>query len=134
MRKRFQLLIVAGLMLGTLMAGTGEAMSEKKEIQPYGKAVTYHAHTPLIFADFTLTALDAEDYNAPNGPTVSRHTEKFALQDSSAQPQTLKVTSGQLPPQPLDFESGGQKFTLYTYTLPDNKTRLEREQLAVFRK
>jgi hypothetical protein len=72
----------------------------------------------FAFTDFTITfkGVTTFDY-AP--ATISGQDDNFIVRDRSGKTQELKVTSGQLPPQPLPFEVSGTKYVLETYQTKD---------------
>ena len=68
----------------------------------------------LMLPGFSITYTGSETQDlAP--ATVSFTVNKFQLRDKKGQEQTIKIRSGQTPPQPIKVEVNGKEFTILTY-------------------
>lgn len=68
----------------------------------------------LEFRDFSLTYL-GETNSEPAPVTASWTTNRFLIKDNNNNEQIVDIASGQLSPQPYNFDIGKVGFTLLTY-------------------
>ena len=83
----------------------------------YGKPVLYIIHLAQDFADFKIT-YNGKEFVDGAPATVSATRELFLVKDKNGVEQSVVVSSGQKPPQPVKFKVKGHEYTLYTYRSP----------------
>lgn len=93
----------------------------------YEKPQKMESGRDLEFADFTVTY---EGAKVKSEPTHARE-DVYVVKSKKHGTQKLVIKSGQAPPMPFEFTVGGQKYTLFTYSLPG--TRIEPKEFAIFK-
>lgn len=86
----------------------------KNEAQ-YGQPTQYDLHQAVMFPDFTIEyqgSVDPEE-GAEVRSTAGVMYHFYLVKDSSGHEQKVRVVSGQLPAEPVEFSTSKGKFTLY---------------------
>lgn len=95
-------------------------LSNKMEM---GMQTPFYKDRILDFGDFSLTYIGSED-RTPKGTTASSFAQEFKLSSKKYNlDTTLTVTSGQLPPRPLNFEVNKKSYVLNTYAFKNETIR-----------
>jgi hypothetical protein len=88
-----------------------------------GTQTPYYEGLILSFGDFELAYLGGED-RTPPGTTASSYAQKFMLSSKKFNlEKLLTVSSGQLPPRPVDFEVNKKFYVLHTFSFGKEKIR-----------
>ena len=96
----------------------------------YGTAVSYQKDTPILFKDFSIKFTGTEPRTPDPQKTITFFDSTYLVSDYNGKKQTITVTSGQLPPEPMPFVVGEKHFTLFTSKTPKGE-RLEKEQIFI---
>lgn len=123
------ILVIVVIILGALFSIYRSKKNQSANIS-YGEIVTYEKDTPIIFKDFKLVYVGGVDKTPPE-VTATIHEERFSLISlEGGKNKLITVTSGQLPPEPQQFDYGHSRFTIWTYETKDGK-RLGKNQVVV---
>lgn len=69
----------------------------------------------LSFGDFSITFHGNKDVDPNRTTTASLTNSVFTIRDKANKQQTIKILSGQRPPEPYQFKVNGKKMTLFTF-------------------
>lgn len=108
------------------------ASSVPQTISPYAEPVAYQKDVLLNFGNFAIKYLGRETFAKKNSNILITR-DNFMVLDLKGKEKKVVVSSGQLPPQPVNFKVDGREYRLLIFAMP-NGERLYPGRLAIFRK